>query len=212
VLFVTGGENLMSASNNPLFHFTTGDELSGVVPELIVLSSREQGWKGLELVQFRENLKELAVPALSSHVIIFGIENSHSIRAKIGESVYQGHQKYSTKQPQSRDYPSGLPSYKLRQVIEYIQVHLEQDLNLTQLAELVGLSQYYFVRLFKQSVGVAPYQYVLQCRVERAKQLLQKNNLAIAEVALCCGFADQNHLTRVFRRLTGTTPKAYRDR
>ena len=119
-------------------------------------------------------------------------------------------QKYSNKQLQSRDYPSGLPSYKLRQVIEYIQAHLEQDLNLTQLAEVAELSQYYFVRMFKQSVGVAPYQYVLQCRVERAKQLLQKNNLAIAQVALCCGFTDQNHLTRVFRRLTSTTPKAYR--
>jgi AraC family transcriptional regulator len=67
----------------------------------------------------------------------------------------------------------------------------------------------YFIRLFKQSTGLTPYQYVLQQRIERAKQLLRQGNRAIADVALECGFTSQSNFTRAFRRATGMTPKAY---
>ncbi|MEM1309361.1 MAG: helix-turn-helix transcriptional regulator, partial [Cyanobacteria bacterium P01_H01_bin.153] len=60
--------------------------------------------------------------------------------------------------------------------------------------------------------GVSPYRYLLQQRVERAKQLLEQRSLPISTIALDCGFANQTHLTKVFRQLTGITPKAYRKR
>ncbi|NJO43692.1 MAG: helix-turn-helix transcriptional regulator [Cyanobacteria bacterium CRU_2_1] len=72
------------------------------------------------------------------------------------------------------------------------------------------MSVYYFCELFKQSIGVAPYQYVLQQRVERAKQLLKDEKRAIVDIALECGFANQTHLNKHFRKLTGMTPKSYR--
>ncbi|MGH8000244.1 MAG: helix-turn-helix domain-containing protein, partial [Brasilonema sp.] len=68
---------------------------------------------------------------------------------------------------------------------------------------------YYFCQLFKQSLGITPYQYVLQLRVERAKQLLKNQKITICDVALACGFANQSHFTKHFRKLTGMTPKAY---
>jgi len=120
--------------------------------------------------------------------------------------------KYGVRKPQISTYSDGLPKYKLRQVLEYINANLECDIKLVDLAELVGMSQYYFCQLFKQSIGIAPYQYVIQQRVERAKQLLKCRDVAISEVALVCGFANQSHFTKHFRKLTGITPKAYRDR
>lgn len=72
------------------------------------------------------------------------------------------------------------------------------------------MSQYYFSRLFKQSTGVSPYQYVMQLRIERAKYLLQTTSLPIAAIAQQVGFTNQNQLTIQFRKFAQTTPSNYR--
>ncbi len=117
-------------------------------------------------------------------------------------------QHYSAQKPIIKDYTGGLPKYKLQQVMDYINAHLDQPLGLTELAEVVHMSPGYFSRLFKQSIGLAPHQYLIQCRVKRAKQLLGKGGLTIAEVAYKVGFANQGHLNYHFKRLVGITPKA----
>jgi AraC family transcriptional regulator len=66
-------------------------------------------------------------------------------------------------------------------------------LRLEDLAQQVGMSQFYFSRLFKQSLGTTSHQYVIQQRLEQAKYLLQKGELSWAEIALDCGFANQGH-------------------
>jgi len=106
-------------------------------------------------------------------------------------------------------YSNGLPKYKLQQATNYIQVYLDQDIKLADLANTVGMSQYYFCRLFKQSIGVTPHQYIIQQRVERAKQLLKRQDFSVADVAIQCGFAHQSHLSRHFRRLVGVSPKTF---
>lgn len=118
--------------------------------------------------------------------------------------------KYCVKKSKISTYKDGLSTYKLQVVIEYIDAHLDEEIKLVGLAELVDMSQYYFAQLFKQSMGITPYQYVLQQRVERAKQLLKYQDMAITDVALSCGFANQSHFTKHFRKLTGITPKTYR--
>lgn len=104
---------------------------------------------------------------------------------------------------------NGLSKYQLERTIEYINAHLTQELNLSELADAVGVSKFYFCRLFKQSMGSTPHQYVIEQRVERAKQLLQQRQFAIADVALQCGFANQSHLNRHFKRIVGITPFAF---
>jgi AraC family transcriptional regulator len=116
-------------------------------------------------------------------------------------------QYYSKRQPKIQHYNNGLSTGKLQQVIDYINEHLDEDLGLTELARLVQMSPHYFSQLFKQSTGTTPHQFVISCRVERAKQLLLQRQFTIAEVAFIVGFANQNHLNRHFKKLLGVTPK-----
>jgi AraC family transcriptional regulator len=104
-----------------------------------------------------------------------------------------------------------LSKHKLRAVIEYIHEHLDAELSLDHLAAVAHVSPYHFARLFKNSTGLPPHQYVIACRVERAKELLrQRERLPLAEVATEVGFADQSHFTRHFKRLVGVTPRRFR--
>jgi AraC family transcriptional regulator len=118
---------------------------------------------------------------------------------------------YTSQTIQPRQHSEGLGELRLKRVLDYIQAHLEQDIQLSDLAEAVDLSQCYFASLFKQSMGIAPWQYVMRQRVERAKTLIKQGNQSIAEIALQCGFTSQSHFTQQFRNVTGMTPKHYRD-
>jgi AraC family transcriptional regulator len=106
---------------------------------------------------------------------------------------------------------TGLAPYKLKEILDYIQVHLSENLSLDTLAAQINLSRCHFAFGFKQSTGTSPHRYVSQQRVEKAKQLLKLNRLPITEVALACGFANQSHLTTVFKKYSGTTPKTYQE-
>ncbi|MBW4634560.1 MAG: AraC family transcriptional regulator [Iphinoe sp. HA4291-MV1] len=119
-------------------------------------------------------------------------------------------QHYSAPKHTLQEYQGGLPKHKLQRVIEFIIDNLADNLLLGTMAQEVGMSQYHFARLFKQSTGLSPYQYVMHCRIERAKILLLQSQLKISEIASQVGFADQSQFTRHFKRLLGVTPKEIR--
>ena len=109
------------------------------------------------------------------------------------------------------DRPSaGLAQRRFQRVRDYIASHLDSDPTLSELAAVAGLSPVYFARAFRATTGLAPHQYLLRARVERAKRLLMTSDLRIAAIALECGFCHQEHLTRVFRKHCGMTPGVYR--
>jgi AraC family transcriptional regulator len=112
--------------------------------------------------------------------------------------------------PSSPESDAGLSQPTLAQALAYIEQHLDQSLSLEEIAADLNLSVYHFGRLFKQSTGQSPYQYVLQQRVERAKQLLMQPDLSITEVAIACGFSHAAHLAKHFRQHTGLTPTQFR--
>jgi AraC family transcriptional regulator len=116
---------------------------------------------------------------------------------------------YTAQKPILSAQESGLPTYRLRQVIEYIDAYLDRDLTLSELAAVAHMSPNYFTQLFKQSTGFTPHQYVIQRRVEWAKRSLIEGKLTIADVALQVGFAHQSHLNRHFKRWVGVTPKVF---
>lgn len=100
---------------------------------------------------------------------------------------------------------------KISAALQYIQSNA-QDLSIDKLAAVSHLSSYHFSRLFKQSTGLAPHQYVLHWRIEEAKRLLTRSELDLAEIAQRLGFRDQSHFTERFRKITGATPKRWRDK
>jgi AraC family transcriptional regulator len=102
-----------------------------------------------------------------------------------------------------------LSRQEVAQVIEYMRAHLAQDLSLEELGQAANLSPSYLVRLFKQTTGLAPHQYLIKLRVEQAKELLLDGKLSITQVAGAVGFTDQSHLHRHFKKWVGTTPKAF---
>lgn len=105
----------------------------------------------------------------------------------------------------------GLSARKLRQAISYIQDNLEKDLTLAEISAVVEMSMYHFSRLFKQSTGFAPHQYVMNCRIAKAKKLLAESNKTIEQISEQVGFQSQSHFTNVFRKFMGITPKVYRE-
>jgi AraC-like DNA-binding protein len=104
----------------------------------------------------------------------------------------------------------GLPPRVLRRIREYIDSKIEQRISVEALAGLANLSVCYFVRAFKQSVGVTPHDYLIRRRVERTMELLSGTDMPLSEIALATGFADQSHCARRFRQHVGMSPKAYR--
>jgi transcriptional regulator GlxA family with amidase domain len=104
----------------------------------------------------------------------------------------------------------GLSAGALRRVREYVQLHLDESIDLSMLAAVAGLSMHHFAREFKQSAGVTPHHYLIQKRIERAQQMLAQTDLSLAEITYAVGFSDQGHLARHFRGFLGTTPREFR--
>lgn len=103
-----------------------------------------------------------------------------------------------------------LPPAKLRLIDDYIHAHLSDEIRLDALASRAGISPSHFVVLFRGSTGMSPHRYVMETRIRLAKHLLLRTTLPIAGIAAQCGFCDQSHLTRVMRRVTGSTPGDFR--
>jgi len=104
----------------------------------------------------------------------------------------------------------GLSAGALRRVREYVQLHLDESIDLSMLAAVAGLSMHHFAREFKQSAGVTPHHYLIQKRIERAQQMLAQTDLSLTEITYAVGFSDQGHLARHFRGFLGTTPREFR--
>jgi AraC family transcriptional regulator len=104
-----------------------------------------------------------------------------------------------------------LQGLKLKQIQDFIQAHLGEELTLAALSAQVPMSQFHFARAFKSATGTSPHQYVLQQRVEQAKRLLALTPLSVAEIAYHVGFASQSHFSAQFRKSVGITPKQFRE-
>ncbi len=104
----------------------------------------------------------------------------------------------------------GLAAWQQRTVINYIEKHLAEQISLATLAELVGLSPYYFCRAFKQSLGMPPHRYHNNRRIEHAKTLLAKRAPSVTDIGLTVGFCEVSSFTAAFHKTTGLTPTTYR--
>jgi AraC family transcriptional regulator len=171
-------------------------------PDRIELTPRFMN-KRDDLIQgiFSTLQAELATGGIGSNLLIDSLKTAlviHLLR------------NYCTTVPKLSSYANGLSTAKLKLVNDYINAHLDGDLKLIDLSAIVNISPYHFLRLFKQSVGVTPHQYILQQRIDRAKYLLRSSSLDLDEIALRAGFCDRSHLNRCFKKILGQTPNQWR--
>jgi AraC family transcriptional regulator len=117
---------------------------------------------------------------------------------------------YSADAPLIANSIGGMAPSALRRCITLMEARLEGDLRLDELACVAGLSTSHFIRSFRESTGKTPYQFLLDRRVQRAQTLMRNPRTPLTEVAKSSGFANQHHLARIFRGVTGVTPSAYR--
>jgi AraC family transcriptional regulator len=103
-----------------------------------------------------------------------------------------------------------MPAWRMQRVAEFADAHLHEQLGIAALAEVAGLSVRHFVRAFSQQVGETPHRWLMNRRIERAKQRLSLSDDTLTQVAQTCGFSAQSHFTRVFGLVTGESPKRWR--
>jgi AraC family transcriptional regulator len=103
-----------------------------------------------------------------------------------------------------------VPTFALSRVLERMEVGAAEDLNLHTLARESGYSKSQFLRMLRASMGCSPHQWLIQLRIERAKQMLRRGSIPLIEIAAACGFSSHAHLSRSFRKTVGVAPNQYR--
>ncbi len=103
-----------------------------------------------------------------------------------------------------------LPRWQAKRLATYIEENLDRPIGSAELVAITGTSTGHFFRTFKATFGLAPFNYIARKRIEHAQRLMRETRRPICQIALECGLCDQSHLTRLFRRLVGTTPGEWR--
>jgi AraC family transcriptional regulator len=104
----------------------------------------------------------------------------------------------------------GLAPWQMRRVTEYMEAHLGDAIQLSEFAQLVGMSRSHFSQAFRTTTGMPPHRWHLNARIRRAQELMLDSALSLADIALQTGFADQSHFTKSFQRQVSTSPGAWR--
>ena len=116
----------------------------------------------------------------------------------------------STGSAKSAPIRGGLAMWQMNRVIGYIDINLASAVRSSDLARLLDLSESHFSRAFKSSVGVPPHSYITRRRIELAREMMRTSDQALAQIAIACGWSDQSHFCRVFRRVVGLSPDEWR--
>jgi AraC family transcriptional regulator len=130
----------------------------------------------------------------------------HLAQALVVRALFLGRQ---AKPQTNTRLTSALPGHILRRIIERMR-YFNCDLSLQALANESGYSRVHFVRMFKAATGSSPHNYLLNLKLERARELLRNPSMSLIDIALDCGFSSHSHMSRLFHKIVGVTPTAYR--
>ena len=114
------------------------------------------------------------------------------------------------RRPPGTTSPGGLAPWQVRRVLAYVEANLAKSIRNGDLADVARLSPFHFNVSFRKSVGDSPHEYIIRRRIERAQGLMLSTDASLSEIAITCGHADQAHFTRLFKRVVGESPGAWR--
>ncbi len=221
----TGGRTLrFDASPGTLFILPRGtvDEIRwegptrriavAIQPRLLT-SALDESARDIELTE-HWNLTDRHISALLVEMTA-DLEDGSPVGQIYGESLANALavyllNRYAVRRQTPSVYKGGLPGHRLKRVLDYIADNLADNLSLSELATVAGMSPHYFSELFKQSTGRPPHNYVLRQRIKRAKQQLRDPRRSVIEAGLEAGFQNPSHFARIFRKLVGITPSRFR--
>lgn len=107
-------------------------------------------------------------------------------------------------------HKGGLPARTLKKLESYVRENIASSISLDQMAGIALVSKRHFVRAFNESLGVTPHRFVMGLRIDEAKARLRSTSDSVTDIAFSCGFAQSQHFSTTFRKLTGLTPLKYR--
>ena len=181
-------------------------------PLVVQDGERIAGYDAIEIMEREKEFRDPLVQQIGLSLkteLDEGMVSSSALYAESLAAALSAHllHRYNIQEYLARNIAGNLSNAVLQRVIEYIHENLDQQLTLAELSFIANMSSFHFARTFKQAIGMAPHQYVLHTRIERAKGLLLQGKLSVAEVAMRVGFFDQSHFTRYFKRIVGVTPQ-----
>ena len=153
------------------------------------------------------------------------IVKAHGDEEAVVEAISNGARNYLKKPGRTNILPAseapvqpGMPSstvtliqyHKIQQAVRYINDNYRTDIRLDAVAREAGMSPSHFSRIFKKVMGLSYQEYLNRCRIKKARNLLRSSPRSITEIAISVGFADATGFGRIFKKLTGQTPSAYR--
>jgi AraC family transcriptional regulator len=119
-------------------------------------------------------------------------------------------ERYTEPAAQARGQSGGLPIRQLRKVEDYTREHLGEEISIEALADLAELSPFHFSRVFKETTGMTPLQFVTRERITRAQQLIRESSRSLIDVGMEVGYTNPSHFAKVFRKVVGVTPSDFR--
>jgi len=161
-----------------------------------------------EVRSFAPDLKDILARAERS--MGDDLDTARALLAKANAMIAEAAQTGDMSQSQARVSLGGLAPWQAKRVSAHIDANLGDTIPVSYLAQLVTLSAGHFSRAFKQTFGDTPHGHVMRRRVEAAKAMMLKSAEPLSQIAYLCGFADQAHFSRTFRKLAGATPLAWR--
>ena len=201
------GFSLWRQGDEQRFHWRRGgrSQFLFIEPELVrSVMGDERALAGMgQQAPARSRMLELLFDALQADLV-----QGSPAGPLLGESLIAALISHLAADPEVRE-PKVRDSRACDGAIDLINARFAEPITLQELASVAGLSVRHFTRAFRQATGRSPYQHVLQRRIQEAKSLIDAG-MALADVAVQCGFADQSQLNRMFVRHTGMTPGRFR--
>ena len=162
-------------------------------------------------MNFLEDIPEAIPSLIDAAVVAFDADRDTSRRYLLRASaLLRVKSRAHTEGAGPSESRGGLLAWQLNRVVDHIETHLAEKMTVTDLAALIGVSIGQLIRAFKISVGVPPFHYIARRRAELACTMMSTTREPLSQIAIACGLCDQAHLCKVFRRMIGMSPSAWR--